>query len=62
MLLSQIIHCEHDKISTHVYRHNHDRTYNTKLPEDGDIEHVFYQKFEHINENVENFLKDHGRT
>jgi hypothetical protein len=60
--VAQIIHCEHDKVATHVYRHNHDRIYNTNLLDDGGIEHVFYRKFEEINGNVDAFMNEHGRT
>ena len=51
---------EHDKIATHVYRHNHDHAYNEALPQDG-IEHVFVEKFEELDNDLERILEEHGR-
>jgi site-specific DNA-cytosine methylase len=59
--IRKVIHVEHDKISTHVYRHNHDRQYNLELPEDGGIEHVFYSAFEELENNEQLLLDKHGR-
>lgn len=51
-----------DKVATHVYRSKHDRNYLPDLPDDGGIEHVYIEKFEHFNseENVETFVSEHG--
>jgi hypothetical protein len=57
----QVIHVEHDKVATHVYQHNHDRGYNPDLPRDGDIEHVYIEKFETLTNTLEAFCEKHGR-
>ena len=59
--IDKIIHVEHDKVATHVYKFNHDREYNPDLPDDGGIEHIYYPKWESLMGNVEAFYKDHGR-
>lgn len=59
--IKKVIYVEHDKIATHVYRFNHDRTYNKELPEDGGIQYVYYRKFETFKEQHESILKQHGR-
>ena len=59
--IQKVIHCEHDKISTHVYRHNHDREYNSELPEDDGIQHVYYSTFEELESNEQLLLDEHGR-
>jgi len=45
--IKTIIHVEHDKLATHVYRWNHDSEYNTENRNDG-IHHVFMKKFEKL--------------
>jgi len=42
-----VIHVEHDKVATHVYRWNHDSTYNQQTEDDG-INHVYLKSFEKI--------------
>lgn len=59
--IGKVIHVEHDKIATHVYRSNHDRSYCPELPDDGGIEHVCVSTFEELVKNVEVFLAKHGR-
>lgn len=59
--MSKVVHVEHDKIATHVVRHNHDKHYNPEAPDDG-IVHVYIPTFEEMEGNVEQFLQDHGRT
>jgi hypothetical protein len=58
--ISKIIHVEHDKIATHVYRWNHDPSYNTSLQEDG-IEHVYILKWENFEDEWESLCETHGR-
>jgi hypothetical protein len=59
--IRKVIHVEHDKIATHVYRHNHDRGYNSDLPDDGGIEHAFYSTFGELEDNEQLLLDKHGR-
>jgi site-specific DNA-cytosine methylase len=56
----KVVHVEHDKVATHVHRHNHDSSYNSELEDDG-IEHVCVPKFEHVEEDLDAFMKVHGR-
>jgi hypothetical protein len=56
-----VIHVEHDKIATHVYKTNHDSHYNTKLAPDDGIEHVYFSTFEEVEENLRNIILEHGR-
>jgi len=56
----QVIHCEHDKVATHVFRTNHDPSYNQSLPQD-DIEYIYFDKFEDIESNLDAFVQAHGR-
>jgi hypothetical protein len=58
--IAKVIHVEHDKVATHVYRWNHDPTYNLDLPED-DIEHVFVEKWEQFEDNWRALCDEHGR-
>lgn len=58
--IAKVIHVEHDKVATHVYRWNHDHTYNTELPDD-DIQHVFVEKWEDFDRDWESFCDKHGR-
>jgi site-specific DNA-cytosine methylase len=58
--ISKVIHVEHDKIATHVYKTNHDTRYNTELAPDG-IEHVYYSSFEEVEEDLRKIIKEHGR-
>jgi hypothetical protein len=51
---------EHDKVATHVHRHNHDSSYNSEIEDDG-IEHVCISKFEHVEEDLDAFMKVHAR-
>ena len=59
--ISKVIHVEHDRVATHVFRSNHDRRYNRTLEPDG-IEYVYYSSFEYFEENVETILENHGGT
>lgn len=64
--IQKIIFVEHDKVARHVYRFNHDHTYNSSLPEDhGGINHVYeYEKWEDLDgsdEFLQDFLDKHGR-
>jgi site-specific DNA-cytosine methylase len=58
--IRKVIHVEHDKIATHVYKTNHDSDYNTKLARDG-IEYVYYSTFEEVEEDLLSVLREHGR-
>jgi hypothetical protein len=58
--IAKVIHVEHDKVATHVYRWNHDPTYNLELPED-DIQHVFVEKWEQFEDNWISLWDEHGR-
>jgi hypothetical protein len=58
--IAKVIHVEHDKVATHVYRWNHDPTYNPDLPEDG-IQHVFVDAWKAFEENWESLCDEHGR-
>lgn len=60
LIISQVIHVEHDMIATHVVQHQHDSNYNEKLVDDG-IEHVYYSKFEMVENGLDDFMKAHGR-
>lgn len=60
--MKKIIHVDHDKIATHVHKHNHDNAYNPSLPDYGDIKHVYeYGTFEELEKSVGTFLERHGR-
>lgn len=56
--MTRVIHCEHDKVATHVYRANHDK-YNNESSHDG-IEHLYISKFEDIEGDLDSFLQKHG--
>jgi hypothetical protein len=49
-----------------VYRWNHDKSYKgdlpdgIKLPDDG-IEHVYFDRFEDLQKNLEKIIEEHGR-
>jgi hypothetical protein len=58
--ISTVIHVEHDKVSTHVYRWNHDKAYNPNLPDDG-IKHVIVEKWEHFRANWRRYCEEYGR-
>jgi site-specific DNA-cytosine methylase len=51
---------EHDKVATHVYMSNHNSEYNETLADDG-IEHIHYQSFEYVRDNLNALLEEHGR-
>lgn len=57
--VAKVIYVEHDKVAKHVYRSNHDHTYNTNLPDDG-IKHLFIEKFEELTDDIEKFLQENG--
>jgi hypothetical protein len=57
--VAKVIHVEHDKVASHVYKTNHCHAYNSKVTEDG-IEHVFIEKFEDLTDNIQMFLQEHG--
>lgn len=62
--IKRIIHVEHDKVATHVYRSNHDANYSDfNLSSDG-IEHVYVDRFEDIEKELYDdpnlFLKKYG--
>lgn len=60
--ISKVIHVEHDKIATHIYKSNHDSLYNTELAPDG-IEHVYFSSFEQVEEEEDlcRMIMEHGR-
>jgi site-specific DNA-cytosine methylase len=58
--IRKVIHVEHDKIATHVYKTNHDSHYNTELAPDG-IEHVYFSTFEEVEEDLRGLIRHHGR-
>mmetsp|Transcript_35563 Transcript_35563/g.82595 ORF Transcript_35563/g.82595 Transcript_35563/m.82595 type:complete len:540 (-) Transcript_35563:514-2133(-) len=59
--IQKVIYVEHDKVSTHVYRSNHDCSYNADLVQSGNIEHVYkYVTFEDLEKDFKQVLKDHG--
>jgi site-specific DNA-cytosine methylase len=58
--IEKIIHVEHDKVATHVYRCMHDSTYNALVQDDG-ISHVYYEKFEEFESNLDTILSEQGR-
>jgi hypothetical protein len=45
--IDKVIVVEHDKVAVHVYKSNHDSSYNEKLPDDG-IKYIYINKFEEI--------------
>jgi hypothetical protein len=57
--VAKVIHVEHDKVASHVYKTNHCHAYNSEVTEDG-IEHVFLEQFEDLTANVKMFLQEHG--
>jgi C-5 cytosine-specific DNA methylase len=59
--MKKIIHVDHDKVATHVHKWNHDPEYNPSLTPDY-CEHIHYNKFEDIADNLDDFLDEHGRT
>jgi hypothetical protein len=62
--ISKVVHVEHDKIATHVYRYNHDPAYNDILSDQGgNVEHVYVRKFEEFEKDVEEqtVLEKYGR-
>ena len=63
--IQKIIHVEHDKIATHVYRSNHDASYSDFAIADNDgIHHVYIPSFEALKkefeENPHAFMKKYG--
>jgi site-specific DNA-cytosine methylase len=58
--IRKVIHVEHDKVATHVYKTNHDSHYNTELARDG-IEHVYYSTFEEVEKDLCGVFREHGR-
>ena len=47
--IKTVIHVEKDKVATHVYRWNHDSSYNPKCAGGNDgIKHVFVETFEDL--------------
>lgn len=49
-------------ISLSVYKWNHDPMYNDSGSiSDDNIEHVYIEKFEDFEENMEDYLSKHGR-
>ena len=58
--VKKVIFVEHDKVCCHVYKYNHDHKYNEELVDDG-IEHVYCEKFEEVERNIEKIMKEHGR-
>jgi hypothetical protein len=63
--MSKIIHVEHDMVANHVYMWNHDAPYTERLAAANDanseIEHIYFELFEDIRDNLDNFLECHGR-
>jgi site-specific DNA-cytosine methylase len=58
--IHKVIHVEHDKIATLVYKTNHDSNYNPELVPDG-IEHVYFSTFEEVEGNLRSIILEHGR-
>ena len=58
--IKKVIHVEHDKIATLVYKQNHDSHYNPKLTPDG-IQHVYFSSFEQVEEDLRSLILEHGR-
>jgi site-specific DNA-cytosine methylase len=58
--IEKIIHVEHDKVATHVYRCMHDSSYNELVLDDG-ISHVYFEKFEDFESNLDTILSEHER-
>lgn len=58
--IAKIVHVEHDKVATHVYRWNHDPSYNNLDLPDDDIDHVFVDEWETFEAGWETYCKDHG--
>jgi site-specific DNA-cytosine methylase len=61
--MSRIIHCEHDKVASHVYKWNHDTDYNQALPKEEGLscEHVYFESFEEVEANIEDIVDEYGR-
>jgi site-specific DNA-cytosine methylase len=45
-------------IAMHVVQYQHDSNYNKSLSDDG-IEHVYYSKFEMVENDLDDFMEDH---
>jgi hypothetical protein len=58
--IAKIVHVENDKVSTHVYRWNHDPSYNPDLPKD-DVEQVFVDGWEKLDTSWKSYCDEHGR-
>lgn len=58
--IGTIIHVEHDKVATHVYKSNHDCCYNQNLVKDG-IRHVYIEKFEDLEATIAMRISELGR-
>lgn len=58
--IKTVFHVERDKIATHVYRYNHDREYNKELPEDGGIQHVYFNSFEAFEKQADDIHEKYG--
>jgi len=60
--IDKVLHVEKDMVADHVAaRHNHDRGYNQELPDDGDIQHFYYETFETVEKDIESICSEHGR-
>jgi hypothetical protein len=59
-LVPQVIYCDHDKVATHVFRYNHDFTYNNKLSYDG-IEYVFVPSLKKLESVWKGLMRRFGR-
>lgn len=58
--IAKIIHVENDKVSTHVYRWNHDPSYNPDLPND-DVEHVLVDGWDKFESSWKSYCNEYGR-
>jgi len=56
--MHKVIHVEHVMIAMHVVQYQHDSNYNKSLSDDG-IEHVYYSKFEMVENDLDDFMEDH---
>jgi site-specific DNA-cytosine methylase len=64
--MCKIIHCEHDKVANHVFKYNHDVMYTPNLmkieDEESSCQYVYYETFEQVEKQIEDIVKEHGRT
>lgn len=74
--MKKAIYVDHDKVAREVYKANHDYKYTCQLVEENDsgekrkvygdieddgIDHVYYERFEDIENDINSILNTHGR-